>query len=187
MRCPICGSDYDGPHCPNCVTHLPAGPAQAQQNADSTRPSPAADSTGTAPVVDVEIVHDGQQTGGQSGFHSAGWRSGNARSFTWTSWKASGGNGGSGTGGMPGFGSFGGMQGQYAGLSFWITLGLMLACGMQYGFLAAIGFLFFYVIGAALGMFFTVSHLLNGRVINPWLIRGCNWTACWLLTAWLAR
>lgn len=182
MRCHICGSDYDGPHCPHCVTHLPAPSAQAEQ-------------AGEKRVVDAEIVHDGQHSGGQSGqsgFHSQRWNSGSSQGFTWTSWQSSGSgkeeNGGNGGGaGFGGFSPFGGAQGQFSGLPFWITFGLMLACGVQYGFLAAIGFLFFYVLGSALGMFFTVSRLLNGMAINPWAVRICNWAACWLLTTWLAR
>lgn len=162
MRCPICGSEYNGPHCPNCVTHLPAAREESRRQAQD--------------AVDAEVIHDDDD---QSGFRSGQWSSSSTQGFSWTSWRSEGSGGRAFSGG---FQSLGGS----AGMAFWITFGLMLACGFRFGVLAAIGFMVFYGIAAALGMLFTVNRLMSGFAVNPWFVRICNWTVCWLLTAWLA-
>jgi hypothetical protein len=82
--------------------------------------------------------------------------------------------------------NMGSLAQQQSCLPFFITFGLMLACGAQWGALAAIGFLFFYTIGSVVGLLFTMGKVLNGNSVNPWLLRCCNWVAASLLTQWLA-
>ncbi len=69
---------------------------------------------------------------------------------------------------------------EYAGI---ITLFLFFYCLMQWGFLAALGFAFFYVTGSAVGLYWMLRSLLAGRVPNPWLWRTGTWLASMLLVS----
>lgn len=72
-----------------------------------------------------------------------------------------------------------------------ITLGIALVCLGQYGFLAALGFYVFYLVGALIGIFILASKILRLRLLTfipifLWSWRVCNWLISYLLTAWLA-
>lgn len=67
-----------------------------------------------------------------------------------------------------------------------VTLTLIFTCLIQFGVLAAIGFFFFYVIGAILGVSHLAKRLANGLPANPWAWRVGNWIISFLLTVWLA-
>lgn len=67
-----------------------------------------------------------------------------------------------------------------------ITLLLTLGMGFQHGFLAALGFLFFSLLGSAFALFFVLRRFLEGRAINPWVARIVNWVLCYFLVTWLA-
>lgn len=67
-----------------------------------------------------------------------------------------------------------------------VTIFIFFACLGQYGFLAALGFVFFHVL---IGIFSSVRQarlLMRGQPFNPWLWRACNWLFSYLLVAWLA-
>ena len=66
-----------------------------------------------------------------------------------------------------------------------LTLSLFLACLFQWGFLAALGFAFFYAIASALGVYNNVRTIMQGRMPNPWLWRIGSWVVCMLLVSWL--
>lgn len=67
-----------------------------------------------------------------------------------------------------------------------VTLALTLICLIQFGLLAAIGFLVFYAIGALLGAVRLTKLLMLGAPANPWGWRVGNWVISFLLTVWLA-
>jgi hypothetical protein len=114
-------------------------------------------------VVEAEVVGEEQYHAHQQGNAQHG-----GRYFRYSSWNV------------------GSAAQQQSCLPFFITFGLMLACGVQWGVLASIGFLFFYSLGSILGFFFSMGKILNGTVVNPWVVRCCNWVASSLLTQWLA-
>ncbi len=62
-----------------------------------------------------------------------------------------------------------------------ITLALTLAAAFSYGFLGAIGFLFFYTIGSIMGFALKWRGFLKGVWLNPWLVRIAVWGGSWLL------
>ena len=67
-----------------------------------------------------------------------------------------------------------------------ITLILFLVCLFQFGFLAALGFVFFHVLFGVLGSVQATSRMMTGEVFNIWLWRLGNWLFSFLLTVWLA-
>ncbi len=77
-------------------------------------------------------------------------------------------------------------QNQNACLSPCITLGIFCVCLFQLGFLAAIGFMFFYTIGAIIGSLRSMRQMIDARPVNPWPWRVGNWLVSFLLTSWLA-
>lgn len=88
----------------------------------------------------------------------------------------------------PAGGSFWTVGNIYSGGCFGpgITLGLFLLALVQYGLLAAIGFMFFYAIGSVWGTIYQAKKLVEGIVTNPWGWRIWNWVISFLLTVWLA-
>ncbi|MDO5537632.1 MAG: hypothetical protein Q4F72_08900 [Desulfovibrionaceae bacterium] len=66
-----------------------------------------------------------------------------------------------------------------------ITLGLIFGCLFQWGFLAALGFVFFYIICSAVGIYCNLQTVLRGRVPNPWISRLCAWGVSLMLVSWL--
>lgn len=67
-----------------------------------------------------------------------------------------------------------------------ITLVLFLVCLSQFGLLAAIGFVFFHIVGSIAGSIRAMRRLVEGRQPNPWSWRLGNWFISFMLTAWLA-
>lgn len=71
-----------------------------------------------------------------------------------------------------------------------ITVGIALICLGQYGFLAAIGFYVFYLIGGLIGIFFFIRKSASLMLTAPpsffWAWRICNWMLSYLLAAYLA-
>ncbi len=66
-----------------------------------------------------------------------------------------------------------------------ITLVIFLSCLFNWGFLAALGFAFFYAIAAGIGLTWNVQRLLSGRMPMPWAWRIGSWLVCLLLVSWL--
>lgn len=66
-----------------------------------------------------------------------------------------------------------------------ITLVIFLSCLLNWGFLAALGFAFFYAIAATIGLTYNVQRLLSGRQPRPWAWRIGSWLVCLLLVSWL--
>lgn len=92
------------------------------------------------------------------------------------------------------YGNQGGFSGYWSASSFdsngclapAITFAIFMLCLGQYGLLAAIGFLVFYVFGSILGTLHSARRLMRGMPVYPWLWRTCNWTASFVFTVWLA-
>ena len=171
MPCPHCGPHpgSPAPPCPQCSDYaLPAPQATAKPDAD-------------IPVVEPEILnphepHDVPPRGEQVFF----------RTFS-----SSGGGGGQHGFGQFRFATWSGNTPLGGGscLPGAITLVLVLACGVQFGFLAALGFVFFYLIGSAAASAISLQRLMQGKPLSPffqWAPRVVVWAGAWLLTAWLA-
>ena len=85
-------------------------------------------------------------------------------------------------GGMGGLGGFD-TASRYAPA---ITAFLLIVVLVRFGFLAGLGFLFFYVIGAAFGTFQLIRRIAEGKAVYPWLWRIANWAIAFLLAGWLS-
>ena len=65
-----------------------------------------------------------------------------------------------------------------------ITFGFFMLALIQYGLLAAIGFMFFYIVGSVIGTVYQARKLVEGILTNPWGWRFWNWGISFLLTVW---
>lgn len=74
---------------------------------------------------------------------------------------------------------------QQISLAWAITLALLLFCLFKWGFLAALGFGFFYLVGSCLGIYSNFRTVMQGKMPNPWITRICVWGASMLLVSWL--
>lgn len=70
-------------------------------------------------------------------------------------------------------------------LANFITMVLFFTCLFQWGFLAALGFAFFYILAAGAGLYYNTHRLLTGHVPNPWPWRIGSWIVCLALVSWL--
>ena len=77
----------------------------------------------------------------------------------------------------------------------YITLFLAGVCLVQFGLLAAIGFVVFYGIGSVIVAVARMQGMVDGRLsplldparpVGRWAPRSAVWALCFLLTAWLA-
>ncbi len=68
-----------------------------------------------------------------------------------------------------------------------ITLILIVSMALQAGFLASIGFVFFYILGSFLSLFVSVRRTLQGKIVYAWLNRVLVWTLAYALTLGLAQ
>ncbi len=172
-------------------------------------PQGDADKASAPRVVDVEVLHGHQDD------HDAGQSTRRPQEDDWSNASGFGPyNDGSGMGsGQPGsgrqqyrsrffyrgtFGQAGGMGGMNLGRVWMggndqngcmapaITFAIFMVCLAQFGFLAGIGFVFFHIIGAALGVVRDLRQFSTGRLPNPWPWRIGNWAVSFLLTAWFA-
>ncbi len=84
---------------------------------------------------------------------------------------------------------------QYGGLSSrgngsclpgFITLGIALSLGFQFGLLATIGFLVFYAIGSAISFVVTMRRVVEGKLISLWFTRVVVWLVSAFITVSLA-
>ena len=85
-------------------------------------------------------------------------------------------------GGMGGLGGFDAAS-RYAPA---ITAFLLIVVLIRFGFLAGLGFLFFYVIGAAFGTVQLIRRMAEGKAVYPWLWRIGNWAVSFVLAGWLS-
>lgn len=67
-----------------------------------------------------------------------------------------------------------------------ISLVLTLAAFIQFGFLGALGFVFFTLIGKGIGFLVFMKNFLNGRVIPPIVLDCIVWFVAYSLTAFLS-
>lgn len=167
-------------------------------------PQGDADKTGAPRVVDVEILHDHEGPGnagaqdngrsGSAGFGPCGDGSGigsgqsdsgreqfRGRFFYRGSFGQTGGLGGMNFGRV-----WTGGNDQNGCLAPSITFAIFMVCLAQFGFLAGIGFVFFHIIGAVMGVMRDLRQFSTGRLPNPWTWRMGNWAVSFLLTAWFA-
>ena len=176
-------------------------------------PEGDADKAGAPRVVDVEILHghdDSRNTGqhsgqGNAGTQGNGWANGSGFSPYGDGARAGSGQSGSGRQQFRSsffyrgtFGQTGGLGGMNLGrvwmggndqagcLAASVTFALFMVCLAQFGFLAGIGFIFFHIIGAVMGVMRDLRQFSTGRLPNPWTWRIGNWTVSFLLTAWFA-
>lgn len=128
-------------------------------------------------VIDVEVVNrepgDGQNDSSRTRYTASSYSSyqsgsGNGPTVTFFSMA---GTGAPGHQGLP--------------LASFITFFLFFACLFKWGFLAALGFAFFYAIGAAAGIYHNMRTVLQGRLPNPWFWRAGNWIVSLALVAWM--
>lgn len=176
-------------------------------------PEGDADKAGAPRVVDVEILHghdDSRNTGqhsgqGNTGTQGNGWADGSGFSPYGDGGRAGSGQSGSGRQQFRSrffyrgtFGQTGGLGGMNLGrvwmggndqagcLAASVTFALFMVCLAQFGFLAGIGFIFFHIIGAVMGVLRDLRQFSTGRLPNPWTWRIGNWAVSFLLTAWFA-
>ena len=166
-------------------------------------PEKAADNN-NARVVDAEIVHGNEDAGsqrrsdntwnGNSPLDASDLFGGNAHNSQDGQQRFQGrffycGNFGQ-SGNMGGFNLgrvwTGGAQDQLGCLPPCVTFALFLVCLAQFGFFAGIGFIFFHIIGAILGVVRDLRLFSTGRVPNPWIWRAGNWAVSFFLTAWIS-
>ncbi len=122
-------------------------------------------------VYEAEVIHEEYRSGSSSGerregatFRSTAWN--------WTSMR----------GGMGGMGGFD-VASRYAPA---VTLFLLFVVLFRFGFLAGLGFLFFYAVGAAFSTVQLVRRMAEGKSVNPWPWRVGNWALSFLLAGWLS-
>ncbi len=121
-------------------------------------------------VVDAEVIKDVPGASRDGSFRSGGWSSSSqgGRRFTYFSMMGPS---------APGH--------QQMPLASFITLVLFFSCWFQWGFLAALGFAFFYFIASAVGIWHNLQTVLRGGIPNPWLSRIFSWGISLLLVSWL--
>ncbi len=71
-------------------------------------------------------------------------------------------------------------------LPAFVTLLLGLSLGFQLGFLAALGFFFFYILGSALALTVSVRRTLMGKPVLVWFNRILVWIFAYVITYSLA-
>lgn len=67
-----------------------------------------------------------------------------------------------------------------------ITLFLTIAAWIQFGFLAALGFVFFIIIGKVFTIYIQIHSLLQNKYIPPLLMNFIIWGIAYALVAWLS-
>lgn len=67
-----------------------------------------------------------------------------------------------------------------------ISLALIFFVFLQMGFLAALGFAFFTVLGKIVSFIITIKSLLNGKIIPPLVLDAAIWIIAYCLVSWLA-
>ena len=187
-----------------------AGPPSRHDHSDNSAPSntPAlpqgAADNNSARVVDAEIVngnddahregHAGSAWNGNSPLDASNLFGGNAHDAGEGQQRFQGRffyRGSFGQSGNLGGLNFGrvwtsGAQDQLGCLPPCVTFALFLVCLAQFGFFAGIGFIFFHIIGAVLGVVRDLRLFSTGRVPNPWIWRTGNWAVSFFLTAWIS-
>ena len=174
-------------------------------NSEHTHPAlpEGSDDNNNARVVDAEIVHphddahhegrtgkawrgssplDASDLFGRGEGSSEGQRRFEGRFFYRGSFGQSGNMGGFNLGRV----WTGGAQDQTGCLAPCVTFALFMVCLAQFGFFAAIGFVFFHTIGAVVGVVRDLRQFSTGRVPNPWVWRAGNWAVSFFLTAWIS-
>lgn len=171
MRCEHCGRTAGDPTppCPRCPDVRSTEHSSSPAVPESDTGSPKATT-----VVDAEVVNEGEARSGQKSFTCVTGDNGRVR-YSFASWNVGGTAGGTG-----------GFSGGVSCLPGCITLFLMALCAVQFGVLAAVGFLFFYLIGSWIAIFAGLQRAMRGKLTNPWLPRIFNWGTCWLLVGWLS-
>ncbi len=86
------------------------------------------------------------------------------------------------------FQQYGGLNSRSNGscLPSFITLGIALSLGVQFGILASIGFLVFYAIASAISFAISVRRMAQGQSPLLWFGRVAVWLICIFLTVTLA-
>lgn len=143
----------------------------SEQHPHLPRPTGHGDGNDKEKVYDAEVIHEeyhyndatssGGRRNGGDGFRATSW--------SWTSMR----------GGLGGFDA----ASRYAPA---VTIFLLFVVLFRFGFLAGLGFLFFYAIGAAVGTVQLVRRMAEGKSVNPWLWRIGNWAVAFLLAGWLS-
>ncbi len=169
-NCPQCGAHIYGEveeHglCTTCHAKRTAYPvAQDVQTSHSQA---------KVEVIEAEIIDEGHEQ--RQGYAGSGDAYGNVNGFGRVhgrGWQQSG--------------AFGHASRELSCLPGLITLVLGVSLGFQLGFLASLGFFFFYVVGSALAMVVTLRRTLMGKKVFVWLNRALVWICAYAIAFNLA-
>ncbi len=169
-NCSRCGAEtaHEGQVCSACESkqeHLPA--TQANQRAHTQ-------------TVEAEIIDDADTHGyasGQSAYGSGQEGPGGPH------WRVHGRGFGRG---WQQNGAFGQASRELSCLPALITLALGVSLGIQWGFLASLGFFFFYILGSALALGVSVRRTLMGKPVLVWFNRLLVWIFAYVVAYNLA-
>ncbi len=173
QKCPQCGNNITQmeQECEACGAKISLLPAQ---QATQTEYKQSRVETVEAEIIDEEAEQRSRQA--QQGFY---------------------GDGGPFTTGQDAFGRVHGRGWQHGGafghasrelscLPGMVTLILGISLGIQLGFLASLGFFFFYILGSALAMGISVRRTLMGKKVNIWINRVLVWGLSYAIAFQLA-
>ncbi len=166
------------PNCPQCGQYVAAEEAtlcascerNAQQDTLPVQLNYDTDSRGHRETLEAEIIHDNEDAYGQSQRHSTygqghGQSHGQGQRGYWQAqgrqWQQNG--------------AFGQASRELSCLPALITLALGISLGIQWGFLASLGFFFFYVLGSAVALGVSVRRTLLGKPVLVWFNRLLVW------------
>lgn len=121
-------------------------------------------------VYEAEVIHEEYHREGSASYgNNRQDRGFQGRTWSWSSM----------SGGLGGFDT----ASRYAPA---VTFFLLVVVLFRFGFLAGLGFLFFYALGAAFSTVQLVRRIAEGRTANPWPWRIGNWAVSFLLAGWLS-
>ncbi len=170
-NCLRCGGEiaHEGQVCSACEAkqeHFPV--VQAEQKTRSQ-------------TVEAEIIDDTDAHGYSSGQHAYGANQEGAGGGT--HWRVHGRGFGRG---WQQHGAFGQASRELSCLPAFVTLVLGLSLGIQWGFLASLGFFFFYILGSALALGVSLRRTLLGKPVLVWFNRLLVWIFAYVVAYSLA-
>ncbi len=166
MRCPHCQSDTKENPCSNCGKNVYEIVKQEQDFNNNSEQN-------QEDVLEPEIVNENEYN------NKSTW---NNDSKTYSSY--SGQNGSS-------FRQYTFINPQFhmrnSCLPSIVSLILFIMVFFEYGFLAAIGFGFFLVLGKSISMLILMKNILNGKFVPPILLDCAVWIISFYLVSWLSE
>ncbi len=173
------------PNCPQCGRETPVDATLCAACSDEKARVPVVQAQpvythAKVETVDAEIIDENDESrdnyhNHQQGFYGGGQTQGNDTAFGRVhgrSWQQGG--------------AFGQASRELSCLPGMITLILGISLGIQLGFLASLGFFFFYVIASALAVGVSVRRTLMGKPVFIWLNRALVWICAYAIAFNLA-